>query len=183
VLIVRLFLSPFLFVVFDKTLCPEFTVTLFLQLLVHLEDLVENSKLTAVFIVGDSHVLDEMLQIKSGSKVTRKHSVGIEVDLLGTCGTLADAAEYLLRVKSFIADICDRFAKTRHTTRNRDLVDHLGMLTAASLANGELVRNVVLFAVLIYELVGPALTKHSLLSVGEIKPEGRTSARMLNATK
>jgi len=60
----------------------------------------------------------------------------------------------------------------------------LGMaLTATSLANGELVRNVVLFAVLIYELVGPALTKHSLLSVGEIKPEGRTSARMLNATK
>jgi len=41
-------------------------------------------------------------------------------------------------------------------------------------------RNVVLFAVLIYELVGPALTKRSLLRVGEIKPEGRTSARKLN---
>ena len=57
----------------------------------------------------------------------------------------------------------------------------LGMaLTAASLPNGNLTRNVVLFAVLIYELVGPALTKRSLLSVGEIRPEGRTSARELN---
>ena len=57
----------------------------------------------------------------------------------------------------------------------------LGMaLTAAALPGGTLVRNVVLFAVLIYELVGPALTKRSLLAVGEIKPEGRTSSRKLN---
>ena len=60
----------------------------------------------------------------------------------------------------------------------------LGMaLTAASLPNGGLTRNVVLFAVLIYELVGPALTKRSLLAVGEIKPEGRTSARRHNTPK
>ena len=58
----------------------------------------------------------------------------------------------------------------------------LGMaLTAATLPDGALARNVVLFAVLIYELVGPALTKRSLLAVGEIKPEGRTSARKLNS--
>ena len=58
----------------------------------------------------------------------------------------------------------------------------LGMaLTAASLPDGALVRNVVLFAVLVYELIGPALTKRSLLAVGEIRPEGRTSARTLNA--
>ena len=57
----------------------------------------------------------------------------------------------------------------------------LGMaLTAATLPDGALARNVVLFAVLVYELVGPALTKRSLLAVGEIKPEGRTSARTLN---
>jgi hypothetical protein len=41
-------------------------------------------------------------------------------------------------------------------------------------------RNVVLFAVLVYELIGPMLTKRSLLRVGEIRPEGRTSARTLN---
>ena len=57
----------------------------------------------------------------------------------------------------------------------------LGMaLTAATLPDGALARNVVLFAVLIYELVGPALTKRSLLAVGEIKPEGRSSARKVN---
>jgi len=60
----------------------------------------------------------------------------------------------------------------------------LGMaLTAASLPDGALARNVVLFAVLIYELVGPALTKRSLMAVGEINPEGRTSARKHNMPK
>ena len=60
----------------------------------------------------------------------------------------------------------------------------LGMaLTAASLPDGALARNVVLFAVMVYELVGPALTKRSLLAVGDIKPEGRVSARMLNKEK
>jgi len=60
----------------------------------------------------------------------------------------------------------------------------LGMaLTAATLPDGALARNVVLFAVLVYELVGPTLTKQSLLAVGEIKPEGRVSARKVNGEK
>ena len=60
----------------------------------------------------------------------------------------------------------------------------LGMaLTASSLPNGDLTRNVVLFAVLVYELVGPSLTKRSLLAVGEIRPEGRVSARKINSPK
>ena len=60
----------------------------------------------------------------------------------------------------------------------------LGMaLTAAILPDGALARNVVLFAVLVYELIGLALTKRSLLAVGEIKPEGRTSARRHNEPK
>ena len=57
----------------------------------------------------------------------------------------------------------------------------LGMaMTASNLADGTLIRNVVLFSVLIYELVGPVLTKRSLLAAGEIQPEGRTSHRTLN---
>ncbi len=57
----------------------------------------------------------------------------------------------------------------------------LGMaLTARQLSDGEVVRNVVLFSVLVYELIGPALTKRALLAAGEIKPEGRTSARRRN---
>ena len=60
----------------------------------------------------------------------------------------------------------------------------LGMaLTAATLPDGALARNVVLFSVLVYELVGPSLTKRSLTAVGEIKPEGRTSARTVNPEK
>ena len=60
----------------------------------------------------------------------------------------------------------------------------LGMsLTAASLSDGAVVRNVVLFSVLVYELIGPALTKRSLMAAGEIKPEGRTSARSKNKPK
>lgn len=60
----------------------------------------------------------------------------------------------------------------------------LGMaITAATLQDGHIVRNVVLFSVLVYELVGPALTKRSLLKAGEIKPEGKTSARKANEPK
>ena len=42
---------------------------------------------------------------------------------------------------------------------------------------GIIVRNITLFSVLIYELVGPFLTKISLQKAGEITPEGRKSAR------
>ncbi|MBE5926568.1 MAG: cation:proton antiporter [Lachnospiraceae bacterium] len=60
----------------------------------------------------------------------------------------------------------------------------LGMsLTAATLADGAVIRNVVLFSVLVYELIGPTLTKNALTSAGEIKPEGKTSARSKNQPK
>lgn len=42
---------------------------------------------------------------------------------------------------------------------------------------GNVVANITLFSVLIYELVGPYLTKISLLKAGEIQPEGAVSAR------
>ena len=59
----------------------------------------------------------------------------------------------------------------------------LGMaLTAQTLpGDGSMVRNIILFSVLVYELVGPTLTKWALLSAGEIRPEGKTSARKKNA--
>lgn len=57
----------------------------------------------------------------------------------------------------------------------------LGMAAeAAELSDGHIVRNVVLFSVLVYELVGPTLTKLALTAAGEIIPEGRTNARMAN---
>ena len=58
----------------------------------------------------------------------------------------------------------------------------LGMaLTAGELMGGAMVRNVVLFAVLIYELVGPVMTKNALIKAGEICLEGKTSARVPEA--
>lgn len=58
----------------------------------------------------------------------------------------------------------------------------LGMaLTARNLADGEVVGNVVLFAVLLYELFGPTLTKWALLKAGEISIEGKKSARTPNS--
>ena len=60
----------------------------------------------------------------------------------------------------------------------------LGMAaTAASLSDGAIVRNIVLFSVLVYELVGPTLTKRSLIAAGEIKLDGRVSSRELNKEK
>ena len=48
---------------------------------------------------------------------------------------------------------------------------------------GLLIGNITLFAVLIYELVGPALTKIALMKAGDINPEGAVSARDEHAKK
>ncbi len=42
---------------------------------------------------------------------------------------------------------------------------------------GKIVANITLFSVLIYELIGPFLTKVALTKAGEITPEGKVSAR------
>ena len=42
---------------------------------------------------------------------------------------------------------------------------------------GVIVANITLFAVLVYELIGPTLTKMSLLKSGDIKPEEKISSR------
>ncbi len=64
------------------------------------------------------------------------------------------------------------------------LLPQAGVALGMAMKAGELgtessliVSNITLFAVLIYELIGPMLTKISLLKAGDIKPEGKTSAR------
>ena len=49
----------------------------------------------------------------------------------------------------------------------------LGMCTTAMQLGeqGHLIRNITLFAVLIYELVGPLLTRQALTAAGDIKPK------------
>ena len=48
---------------------------------------------------------------------------------------------------------------------------------------GKMVQSITLFAVLIYEIVGPFLTKMALTKAGDIKPEGRVSRRDEHAEK
>ena len=121
---------------------------------------------------------------------------GAELDLQ----VLAQPVTILLGVIYILARSAGKYygsaASCRITRQTKPITDNLGItllpqagvalgmaLTAATLPDGAMTRNVVLFAVLIYELVGPALTKRSLLAVGEIQPEGRTSARKHNEPK
>ncbi|MBQ9713712.1 MAG: cation:proton antiporter [Clostridia bacterium] len=56
----------------------------------------------------------------------------------------------------------------------------LGMARMASDSfgtEGALIAQITLFAVLVYELIGPMLTKIALTKAGDIDPEGKTSAR------
>ena len=56
----------------------------------------------------------------------------------------------------------------------------LGMAIKSAHLGGEVgsvIANITLFSVLIYELVGPMLTKIALIKAGDIKPEGAKSAR------
>ena len=55
--------------------------------------------------------------------------------------------------------------------------------TEETILVGTIVTNIVLFSVLIYEIVGPFLTKISLEKAGEIDPEGKTSNRIKHHDK
>lgn len=85
----------------------------------------------------------------------------------------------------------------RLTNSNPNIVKYLGitLLPQAGVAlgmaikaielgpDGALVRNITLFAILIYEIVGPFLTKMALMKAGEIDREGRKSAREEHLSK
>ena len=118
---------------------------------------------------------------------------GAELDL----GILSNPVTILIGVIYIIARSAGKYfgsmASCRLTKQSNPITDHLGItllpqagvalgmaITAASLPEGHIARNVVLFAVLVYELVGPTLTKRSLLAVGDIKPDGRISSRTPN---
>lgn len=121
---------------------------------------------------------------------------GAELDLQ----ILASATTLLIGVVYIIARSAGKYlgayGSCKATHCSEAITKHLGItllpqagvalgmaLTATQLQDGYLVRNVVLFSVLVYELIGPTLTKRSLLLAGEIKPENRTSARTLNTPK
>jgi Kef-type K+ transport system membrane component KefB len=83
------------------------------------------------------------------------------------------------------------FASAKISRCDDNIVKYLGITlfpqagVALGMANqaeefgeiGKMVSTVTLFAVLVYEIVGPALTKDALLKAGDINPEARKSAR------
>jgi len=83
-----------------------------------------------------------------------------------------------------IGKYCGTFASAKLTKCDLKICKYLGITlfpqagvalgmcaTAMQLGNeGSLIRNITLFAVLIYELVGPVMTRMALTAAGEIKP-------------
>jgi len=118
---------------------------------------------------------------------------GAELDLQVLSNPLVLLIGAVFIITRSFGKISGAYLSCRMTNCSRNIQKHLGItllpqagvalgmaLTAANLQDGPVVRNVVLFAVLVYELVGPTLTKRSLFAAGEIHPEGKTVARREN---
>lgn len=56
-------------------------------------------------------------------------------------------------------------------------------IDSASVQTANIVLNIILFSVLVYEIFGPFLTKMALTKAGEIDPEGQTSNRIKHHDK
>ncbi|MCR5664289.1 MAG: cation:proton antiporter [Oscillospiraceae bacterium] len=109
---------------------------------------------------------------------------GAELEL----GVFAQVSSVLIGVLYILTRSAGKYFGARGSARlvgcDRSVVDYLGItllpqagvalgmcVTAASLpGDGKLIRNIVLFAVLVYELVGPLLTKWALAKAGDIQP-------------
>ena len=116
---------------------------------------------------------------------------GAELEL----SVFADLAIVLIGVVYIISRSAGKyvgaFSSAKMVNCNDNIVKYLGitLLPQAGVAlgmaikaetlgpQGSMVANITLFAVLVYELIGPLLTKIALTKAGDIKPEGKTSAR------
>lgn len=116
---------------------------------------------------------------------------GAELDL----SVFADWAVVVVGLVYILSRSCGKYfgagISARATACDPNIVKYLGitLLPQAGVAlgmaikavelgsDGLIVRNITLFAVLIYELVGPYLTKIALTRAGDIREEGRTNAR------
>lgn len=110
---------------------------------------------------------------------------GAELEL----GVFLQFSSVLVGVVYILARSLGKYYGARESARlvgcDRNVVRYLGItllpqagvalgmcVTAASLpGDGKMIRNIVLFAVLIYELVGPLLTKWALTKAGDIQPK------------
>ena len=111
---------------------------------------------------------------------------GAELEL----GVFKELASVLVGIIYMLARSAGKYIGARESSKlmrcDKNIVEYLGItllpqagvalgmcVTASTLSeDGALIRNIVLFAVLIYELVGPMLTKWALQKAGDIKPMG-----------
>ena len=116
---------------------------------------------------------------------------GAELEL----SVFADVAVVVIGIIYIIARSLGKYfgagISARVTKSDPNIVKYLGitLLPQAGVAlgmaikaielgpDGAIVRNITLFAVLVYEIVGPFLTKVALTRAGDIREEGRKSAR------
>ena len=116
---------------------------------------------------------------------------GAELEL----SVFADVAVVVIGIIYIIARSLGKYfgagISARGTKSDPNIVKYLGitLLPQAGVAlgmaikaielgpDGASVRNITLFAVLVYEIVGPFLTKVALTRAGDIREEGRKSAR------
>ena len=116
---------------------------------------------------------------------------GAELEL----SVFADATVVVIGIVYIIARSLGKYfgagISARLTKSDPNIIKYLGitLLPQAGVAlgmaikamelgpDGAIVRNITLFAVMIYEIIGPFLTKIVLTKAGDIQPEGRKSAR------
>ncbi|MCD8221542.1 MAG: cation:proton antiporter [Clostridiales bacterium] len=121
---------------------------------------------------------------------------GAELDLVVLKNPLVLTIGIVYILFRSIGKISGAYISCRATGCEKKVTDHLGItllpqagvalgmaVTAANLSDGAVVRNVVLFSVLVYELIGPTLTKRSLIAAGEIATEDPESERVINGSR
>lgn len=121
----------------------------------------------------------------------------LELSVMGSASVMAVGAVYMLvrcagkyygaRFSSSIMKCSENVKKYLGITLFPQAGVALGMVVSAQSLGGEiggLIRNIILFSVLVYELVGPVLTRMALTEAGEIeqkKPEHVNRARFQKA--
>ncbi len=113
----------------------------------------------------------------------------LELSVFTSLATVIIGVVYI--ISRSVGKYSGAFLSAKATKCNGNIVKYLGitLLPQAGVAlgmaadarllgpEGSIVANITLFAVLIYEIFGPLLTKIALTKAGDIKPEGKTSAR------
>lgn len=110
---------------------------------------------------------------------------GAELEL----GVFAQLISVLIGIVYILSRSAGKYIGARESAKlvhcDKNVVNYLGItllpqagvalgmcVTASTLPNdGALIRNIVLFAVLVYELVGPVMTKWALTRAGDIQPK------------